>query len=190
MCDSNCLDWISKNVTREEIYGKRVIEVGSLDVNGSPRSIIERFDPLEYVGVDIIRGKGVDLICSCEDLITKFGDNIFDIVISTCTLEHVRDWRTSISNIKRICKPNGIILIIVPAKWPKHDFPYDFWRFSKNKLYKIFLDCDIIKLDSDFRIGSDGSGDIFSFILVYLKCRKPENFSEEDLKWLEIDEVK
>jgi SAM-dependent methyltransferase len=190
MCDSNCILWVLRNITREEIYGKRVLEVGSLDVNGSPRVVLERFNPSEYIGVDIAEGKGVDLICRAEDLVSKFGENSFDFVVSTCALEHIEDWKASVSNIKRICKSNGVILIIVPAKWPKHDYPYDFWRFSKDDMVRIFSDCKIVKLDSDHRVGRDASGNICALVLVYLKCMKPENFIEVDLSRVEMEGVK
>jgi SAM-dependent methyltransferase len=189
MCDSNCILWVLRNVLREEIYGKRVLEVGSLDVNGSPRVVLERFLPSEYIGVDIAEGKGVDVICKCEDLVSKFGVESFDFVISTCALEHIEDWKTSVSSIKKVCKLDGVILIIVPAKWPKHDYPYDFWRFSKDDVVKIFSDCKIIKLDSDHRTGRDSSGRVCSLVLVYLKCGKPKNFIEVDLDGVEMKGV-
>jgi hypothetical protein len=31
MCDVNCIRWGAKNLTRKEIEGKRIIEVGSYD---------------------------------------------------------------------------------------------------------------------------------------------------------------
>ena len=136
MCDINCIRWGAKNLTNEEIKGKKVIEVGSYDVNGSLRYIIELLEPAKYIGVDIVKGPGVDIICSAEDLVERFGKESFDIVISTCTLEHIKDWKKSISDIKNICKPNGIILIIAPSDWPYHEYPYDFWRYKKEDIKK------------------------------------------------------
>lgn len=189
MCNSNCILWVFRNLSLAEIYGRRVLEVGSLDVNGSPRTVIERLKPSEYVGVDIIEGKGVDTICKCEDLVYWFGEESFDIVISTCALEHIEDWKTSISNIKRVCKKGGYIIIIVPSKWPKHDYPYDYWRFSKDDLVKIFSDCQIIKLHCDLESGRDINGKVIPLSLVYIKCKKPDNFNEADLSNYEIEGV-
>ena len=45
MCDANCIIFGVHNLSSEEINGKRIIEVGSYDVNGSLRSIVERNDP-------------------------------------------------------------------------------------------------------------------------------------------------
>lgn len=171
MCDVNCIRWGAKNLTGKEIEGKRVIEVGSYDVNGSLRYIVELLEPTEYIGVDVVEGPGVDTICSAENLVQKFGQESFDMVISTCTLEHIKDWKKAVSNIKNICKPNGIILVIVPSDWPFHEYPYDFWRYKKEDIKNIFSDCDILVLGEDPQTPS----------LVYVKMRKPNEFNEKDL---------
>ncbi len=171
MCNEDCINWGAKNLTEEEIKGKRVIEIGSYDVNGSLRKNVELHNPGEYIGIDIVKGPGVDIICPCEKLVQKFGKNSFDIVISTCSIEHIQDWIESISNIKNICKTNGIILIIVPSDWPYHEYPYDFWRYKKEDIKNIFSECDILKLDEDVKTPS----------LVYVKIRKPKEFCEKNL---------
>jgi len=53
MCHVSCIVFGVKNLTKKEINNKKVIEVGSYDVNGSLRPIIELFKPKEYIGVDI-----------------------------------------------------------------------------------------------------------------------------------------
>lgn len=110
MCDANCIIFGATNLTKAEVEGKKIIEVGSYDVNGSLRPIVENWNPAEYIGVDIEHGPGVDIICPAENLVEKFGINKFDLVISTCALEHIKNWGEAISNIKNICKPNGVIL--------------------------------------------------------------------------------
>ena len=153
-----------------------MIEVGSYDVNGSLRYIAELLKPAEYIGVDIMEGPGVDIICPSENLLQEFGKESFDLVISTCTLEHIRDWQKAVSNIKGVCKPNGIILIIVPSDWPLHDCPYDFWRYEKEDIKNVFSDCDILVLHEDPQTPS----------LVYAKIRKPDQFTENDLSHYQL----
>jgi len=93
------------NLKKEEIEGKKIIEVGSYNENGSFQDFIKNWNPDKFIGVDIKKGLGVDVICRAENIIKKFGKESFDIVISTELLEHVRNWRKVISNIKNICKP-------------------------------------------------------------------------------------
>jgi SAM-dependent methyltransferase len=181
MCNANCIRWVSKNLTKEEVQGKRVIDVGSSDENGSVRYVFEFLDPAEYVGVDIAEGPGVDLICSAENLVERFGEESFDIVVSTCALEHIRDWKTSISNLKNVCKPGGTLLIILPSSWAFHAYPHDYWRYGKEDMEDIFSDCDILVLEEKSQIPSYLSPIFSDFSLVYAKIRKPEAFVEKDL---------
>jgi SAM-dependent methyltransferase len=171
MCDMNCIRWGARNLTREEVLGKRVIEVGSYDVNGSLRYIVELLEPAAYIGVDVVKGPGVDVVCSAGNLVQEFGRESFELVLSTCTLEHIREWKEAISNMKNICRANGTILIIVPSHWPFHEFPHDFWRYGKEDIRNIFSDCDILALDEDPQPPS----------LVYGKIRKPNGFTEREL---------
>lgn len=61
MCNSCCIEFGVKNLEKNEVEGKRVIEVGSLNVNGGLRSCIESLNPAKYIGVDIIEGGGSTL---------------------------------------------------------------------------------------------------------------------------------
>ena len=55
------LDFLRVHLTPEEVTGKCVVEIGSQDVNGTPRSIVMPLRPAEYVGVDSAPGNGVDV---------------------------------------------------------------------------------------------------------------------------------
>ncbi|MDP3067021.1 MAG: methyltransferase domain-containing protein [Methanobacteriaceae archaeon] len=171
MCHISCAVFGMKNLTKEEIKGNRVIEIGSYDFNGSIRSIINIFEPKEYIGVDISNGPGVDVICDAENLIETFGEKSFDIVISTELMEHVQDWRKVISNMKNICKENGIIMITTRSYgFTYHAYPYDFWRFELTDMEKIFSDFEILVLEKDQQVPG-----------VFIKAKKPANFIEKDL---------
>ena len=172
MCNTTGIVFGVKNLNLEEIKGKKIVEVGAYDVNGSLRPIIESWaKPAEYIGVDIVKGPGVDVVCMAENLKNVFGKEHFDIVICTELLEHVRDWKKVVSNIKNICKTNGLIIITTRSKGFKyHGFPYDFWRYELDDLKKIFSDCEIITLEND--TAAPG---------VFLKAKKPVGFLEKDL---------
>ena len=186
MCDDNCIIWGLENISVDEIMGKRILEVGSLDVNGTLRYGIQRMKPLEYIGIDIIEGRGVDIICKAENLVEKFGEETFDFVLSTCLLEHVQDWKTCVSQIKHVCKRGGHILIIVPFMYPYHEYPHDYWRFSKTDMIRIFRDYEIIKLEHDYEISQEPDGKPVPLSLIYLKCKKPKFFTETNLDNYEV----
>lgn len=173
MCNSKCIYFGVNNLSIDELHGKRIIEVGSHDVNGSLRPIIEAWGkPKEYVGVDIEKGPGVDVVCRVEELITTFGKDCFDIVISTEMLEHILNWRDALANIKLVCKPDGIILLTTRSKgFPYHGHPYDFWRFELEDIKYCFSDCDILAIENDPQEPG-----------VFLKAKKPTNFTQKNLK--------
>ncbi len=177
MCSSNCLIFGINTIIKQEIEGKRVIEVGSHYFNGSLRPIVEFLSPREYIGVDIERGRGVDIVCNAEDILEKFGENSFDTVISTELLEHVVNWKKVVSNLKHICRPEGTIIITTRSKgFPYHAYPYDFWRYEADDMNCIFGDCIIEKMETDTR-RTPG---------VFVKIKKPHDFREKDLSHYEL----
>ena len=131
MCTKACLEFVRANLQPDEMIGRAVLEVGSLDVNGSVRSIVTVHQPARYVGVDLQEGPGVDAVCDATELVSRFGENSFDLVLSTEMLEHVRDWRVVVSQIKRVLKPGGVLLVTTRSRgFPYHGFPHDFWRYE------------------------------------------------------------
>ena len=171
MCSVTCLNFAIRNLAREDVAGRRVLEVGCRDVNGSVRPLIHSLGPAEYVGVDIEAGAGVDVICSMEGLEERFGAASFDVVVTTEVLEHVRHWRAAISNLKRVCRPGGTILLTTRSLgFAYHAFPHDYWRYEPSDMKILFGDCQILSLESD---PTDPG--------VFIKVRKPDAFREAEL---------
>jgi SAM-dependent methyltransferase len=83
-----------------------VLEVGSLDLNGSVRKF---FSGCEYIGVDVAPGKGVDLVC--EGQMVGFQTGHFDTVISCEAMEHNPYWVETTANMFRLCRPGGLVII-------------------------------------------------------------------------------
>ena len=161
----------ARHLTPELVQGKRVIDVGACDFNGSIRPLVESWNPSEYLGVDIIAGPCVDEVCSADDLLVKFGPNSFDIVLSIEMLEHSRFWKQSISNMKQICKPGGrLILTTRSLGYPCHGYPNDFWRFEVEDMKEIFSDFEIVEVQSDYQAPG-----------VFVSAIKPLTFQEKDL---------
>jgi SAM-dependent methyltransferase len=84
----------------------RVLEVGSLDINGSVR---ELFADCDYTGVDLQLGPGVDL--ACQGQLVAFPSGHFDTTISAECLEHNPFWRETVANMLRMTRPGGLVLI-------------------------------------------------------------------------------
>jgi SAM-dependent methyltransferase len=167
---------VRTNLTRKEVEGNSVLEVGSLNVNGSVRPIVQAFGPSSYIGVDIQIGAGVDEICDAYDIVSHFGEDQFDLLISTELLEHVRDWRKVVSNFKNVLKPGGLLFITTRSKgFGYHGFPFDYWRFEVSDMRDIFSDFIVESIVNDPIVPG-----------VFLKARKPEIFLENNTRALSV----
>jgi SAM-dependent methyltransferase len=163
------MDFLRRVIDPKEVAGKRVLEVGSFNVNGSPREVLEPLRPCMYLGVDLCCGPGVDIRCDAESLPT-FVCHAFDLVISTETLEHIRDWRKAVNSMKLMVEPGGILIVTAAAPgYPRHEHPNDFWRFSKHDFKAIFSDYHILEFEE---ISPPG---------VLMKARKSTSFQLLDL---------
>jgi SAM-dependent methyltransferase len=90
----------------EFFVDKRVLEVGSLDINGSVRSCFSR---CEYIGLDVAAGKGVDVVCQGQDYDAP--DASFDVVLSCEAMEHNPYWKATFLNMIRLCRPGGLLIM-------------------------------------------------------------------------------
>ena len=84
----------------------KVLEVGSLDINGSVRQF---FIDCDYIGIDLGHGRGVDIVCPGQDY--KALDNTFDTIISCECFEHNPDWVATFANMYRMVKRGGLIVM-------------------------------------------------------------------------------
>jgi SAM-dependent methyltransferase len=153
-----------------------VLEVGARNVNGSLRSFVEGFAPSRYVGVDVEPGAGVDEMCRAEEVRRRFGEEAFDLLISTELIEHVRDWQRVLTNFKSVLRPNGVMLITTRSMgFPYHGYPHDYWRYEVSDMERIFADFEIDVLTTD----PSEPG-------VFIKARKPAGYAGNDLSGIRL----
>jgi SAM-dependent methyltransferase len=60
-----------------------------------------------------------------------------DTVLCNATLEHVNDPTRVMSEISRILRPAGVLLLGVPFLYRIHSPPNDFWRFTEHQLLRM-----------------------------------------------------
>ena len=158
-----------------DVAGREVLEIGSFDVNGSPRTHILPLGPKKYIGIDTAPGKGVDLVVDGAKAHEHFGENSFDIVICCEVLEHAADWKAIVSSAKRVLRPDGVMVFTTRAPgFQYHAYPGDFWRFTDLLFGVAFQDMKIELLCGDWE-----------FPGVFMKARKPKDFKEADLSKVE-----
>jgi len=86
--------------------GGAVLEIGSLDINGSVRNF---FEHSQYVGVDVADGPGVDKVCQGQ--LVDYPSESLDVVISCECMEHNPYWVETISNMLRMAKAGGLVVM-------------------------------------------------------------------------------
>ena len=112
-----------------------------------------------YVGVDL-KASGHSHETSKVDVfydgkVLPFRDCDFDAVVCFEVFEHVFNIDEVLTEIRRVLKPGGKLLITMPFAWQEHEPPYDFARYTsygikhilaKNKLEVL----DLIKTTTFF----------------------------------------
>ena len=104
----------------------KIIDLGSMDVNGSLRTVAPK--KAKYIGVDCADGKGVDIKVN-DPYQLPFEDNFFDVAVSSSCFEHVEFFWLSFLELLRVLKPEGLLYINAPSNGKFHRYPVDCWRF-------------------------------------------------------------
>jgi SAM-dependent methyltransferase len=87
----------------------KILEIGSLDINGTTRQLCGDLQISEYIGIDLGAGPGVDVVASGHDYLSDLKEQ-FDLILSAECLEHNPKWRETIENSIRLLKPDGMLI--------------------------------------------------------------------------------
>ena len=86
-------------------FDKKVLDIGSLDVNGCNKPL---FWLCDYTGLDLAPGKNVTYICPGNRWDAP--DGTYDTIISTECGEHDDHYEDTIRNAIRMLKPGGLFI--------------------------------------------------------------------------------
>ena len=152
-----------QQILPEYFRNKRVLEIGSLDINStelgvSPRSL---FENASYVGIDVGPGRGVDIVCEGQKYDAP--DKSFDVVLSCEVMEHNPYWVETFNNMVRMCSDDGIV-IMTCATWGRKvhgvsecdpaSSPITTelnWNYYKNLVHNDFVKANVLGLFSEYR---------------------------------------
>jgi len=165
MAHTQQFDYIKKLKTQfpQHFSNVVVLEVGSLNINGTIRTF---FDNCAYLGIDIGVGKGVDLVCEGQNL--NHPDNSYDTVGSCECFEHNPYWVETFANMHRMTKPGGLLFMTCATTGrPEHgttrtspmDSPLTIgksWDYYENLTEKDFRDnFDIESMFANYEFSVD-----------------------------------
>lgn len=115
-----------------------------LDVGCGLKPYRKVFKTKEYIGIDIDFGghpndqKNVDHFYDGETI--PYEQQTFDNILCTQVLEHTIKPETTIKEMSRVIKTNGLLFISMPFIYPEHEIPFDFQRYTKYKHIKLLTE--------------------------------------------------
>lgn len=110
----------------------RVLDIGAGEVD----RYSHHFSFKEYVRMDIVSRDGVDIVGSADAI--PLPDESFDAVVCTQVFEHLEHPEESATEIFRVLKSGGFLLVTAPQMNELHEEPYDFFRYTKYGLMSLF----------------------------------------------------
>lgn len=135
------------------ITDKKVLEIGG--GNGYQASIIKSWgSEISSIDIEINHNEKYFEVKKYDGINLPFSDESFDIVYSSNVLEHVKNLDLLIRETKRVIKPTGIIIHLIPSTT---------WRFWTILAHYPYL---IIRL----------------FNIIFVKEKKIKNEGTENLK--------
>ena len=149
-----------------------------------------------YVKTDVLTSSGKpDLYSEIGAL--PFKDNSFDTILCTQVLEHVFDPFWAISEMERLLRSRGVIIIGTPLIYWIHEAPIDYYRYTKYFYQKIaeIYDFEILFLKEVGGIFSVLTDILSKGIILcssrskYLSFLKYVSFVTQDFGWLIIDKL-
>ena len=157
-------EWMAGAVRQLPIR-RSVLEFGSRNVNGSPRSLFVHAE--NYVGVDIVPGEGVDVVANAAEYST---DVRYDTVVCMEVLEHTDRGREICMNAYRHLLRGGVFLLTAAGHGREPHSAVDGKELKEGEYYRNITPADLRYWLSDFPfflINTDTPGDIYALCVKW-----------------------
>ena len=99
------------------------------------------------IGFDITRDRGVDVVGDAHHLPFRSGQ--FSTVLATEMLEHVVDPQRVVSEMLRVARVGGKVILTTRFVFPIHEAPHDYFRFTKYGLAHLFRNCPDVQIQQE-----------------------------------------
>jgi len=136
----NNLTWSIDSIIFDEVLNFLPKDIfNSVLDYGAGNSPFESFVSCDsYVKIDVIQNiyNSIDYIILPDESL-PLRDSSFDLVLLIDVLEHVNNYNFVLSDIKRILKPGGKLIISIPFMYREHETPFDIVRFTSFGLKSI-----------------------------------------------------
>jgi SAM-dependent methyltransferase len=131
---------VVRTVTETFALPGPILEIGSYVCDGQAdiANLRSLFPGRRYTGIDLRPGPGVDEIANVEAL--PYPDESFGTVLALETFEHVAHFWRGFAEIRRVLRPDGVLLVSSPFYFHIHPHPSDYWRFTPDALKMLLND--------------------------------------------------
>lgn len=117
--------------------GDDVLEVGSRMTTPSAWWINNRdLARGKWTGMDMQAGDNVDVLADLHELPHDWTSRYSGVLCSE-VLEHVRQPVRALTELRRVTKPGGWIVVTTLFAFPEHGFPDDYFRYSRSGLAQV-----------------------------------------------------
>lgn len=140
-----------------------------LDVGCGKKPYRDLFGKCEYLGLEIDTlenrsNKEADYFY--DGSVFPFEKDAFDCVLTNQVFEHVFEPQLFLSEINRVLKNDGLLLLTVPFCWDEHEQPVDYGRYTSFGL-KYVLEKNGFQV-LEYSKSSVGTDAIFQLICAYI----------------------
>jgi SAM-dependent methyltransferase len=137
-----CLEITPGRLSLESFLGSHAGGELTLEVGAEDSSCRKWFPNL--VAINVSAGMPVDAQANAYHL--PFRGEVFGVVVCTEVLEHTQSPDIVLSELRRVLKPGGKLLLSVPFAFPIHYAPTDYYRFTRFGLIHLLQEWKIESL--------------------------------------------
>lgn len=141
------LTWFARQLADSGPIGRRpsVLEVGSLDINGSVRPLLTSAE--HYHGLDLVPGPGVDEVA---DAARWEPPRRYDVVACAEVLEHAPAWRRIMAMMWSAVAPGGVMLMTCATDPRPPHSAVDGWDVRDGEHYANVVPQEVLGLVRDW----------------------------------------
>jgi SAM-dependent methyltransferase len=139
--------WIERHADK---LGDDVLEIGSRMPHPAWWWTVNRdLAQGKWLGIDMQPGHGVDQVADIHHLPHDWTSR-FSGVLCSEVLEHVRKPWKALTELRRVTKPGGYIIVTTLFAFPEHGFPDDYFRYSRSGLASLLSDAGYTDIETDY----------------------------------------
>jgi len=123
----------------------KILEIGSGKATSEvySKSYRRLFSPTNwFICSDINPAYGHQVV----DVTTMDYQDEFDLILCVNVLEHVFQIEDAAKHLYCAARKGGMVAIVVPALYPLHDEPHDYWRPTEHGLRRLLRDFETVEI--------------------------------------------